>query len=228
MFARNTANYLRLNSPKRADYPSICLSKPRFLMRTRRTISCLMLAVYAVGLATPAYADPIETRHITQVVTQAQNVPDIRLRGLYTGDLPRNEFPLPATVRNEASLPSLETTVGMDLSILTLQEPQKGTGGATVETAICDCADLMVPVVGGGGFPKWPLLFLAGIPLIFLKGGEDQLPPIVTPTPPPPTPSPTQTTIPEPASLLLLLSGVGALGMRLRRSRNRDEKTDDV
>ena len=200
-------------------------------MRTRRTISCLILAVYVVGFATPAFADPVETRHVTQVFTQAQSVPDIRLRELYTrGDLTSEEFLSPPTVRNETSLPRLETTVGMDLSILSLQQdPQKGTGGGTVETAICDCADLMVPVVGG--FPKWPLIFLAGIPLIFLKGGEDQLPPLIpnpTTLPPTVTPTTTQTTIPEPTSLLLLLTGVGAVGMRLRRSRNREGKNDDV
>ena len=198
-------------------------------MRTRRTVSCLILAAYLVGFCTPAYADPVETRQITQVFTGGYIVPDIRLRALTINEVPRAEVPRAAS--NDNSQTNLETVVAMDFSILPLeQDLQKGIT-PTIETAICDCADLMVPVAGG--FPKWPLLFLAGIPLIFIKHGEEELPPteVSTPTPPPPPPPSTPTPTPEPTSLLLLLTGVCAVGMRLRRSmhsRNRDGQNDDV
>jgi hypothetical protein len=79
-----------------------------------------------------------------------------------------------------------------------------------VEGTICDCGEITVP---GGGFPKWPLLFLAAIPFFFIHGCdhcEDPTPP-TTPTPPG-TPE-----IPEPASLLLFGSGLAAFGAGLRR-----------
>ena len=76
-----------------------------------------------------------------------------------------------------------------------------------VEGTICDCGEITVP---GGGFPKWPLLFLAAIPFFFIHGCDD-CEPNVTVTPPP-TPE-----IPEPASLLLFGSGLAAFGASLRR-----------
>ena len=203
-------------------------------MRTRRTVSCLTLAAYLLALGAPAFADPVETRQITQVVTSGYNVPDIRLRALTIDDVPHEQVP-PSPSKND-SQPHFETVVAMDFSSLSLQQdPQKGIH-PTVETTICDCADLMIPVAGE--FPKWPLLFLAGIPLIFIKGGEQELPPTDIPIPSPtPTPLPTTnpspaprnvpTPTPEPGSLLLLLTGMCAVGMRLRKSRhwrNRDEK----
>ena len=198
-------------------------------MRTRRTVSCLILAAYLLAaLGTPAYADPVETRQITQVVTSGYNVPDIRLRALTIDDIPHEQVP-PSPSKND-SQPHFGTVVAMDFATLSLQQdPQKGIH-PTVETTICDCADLMIPVAGE--FPKWPLLFLAGIPLIFIKGGEEELPPtdIPKPTPPPP-PAQTPTPTPEPTSLLLLFTGVCAIGVRLRKSvrrSNRDGKTDDV
>jgi hypothetical protein len=79
-----------------------------------------------------------------------------------------------------------------------------------VEGTICDCGEITVP---GGGFPKWPLLFLAAIPFFFIHGCETcKTPPPTTPTPPPPTPE-----IPEPASLLLFGTGLAAFGAGLRR-----------
>jgi len=199
-------------------------------MRTRRTVSCLILAAYLLGLVTPAYADPVATRHITQILTSGYNVPDIRLRALSIDDVSHEQVP-PSPSKSNLQR-HFETVVATDLSILSLQQdPQKGIH-PTVETTICDCADLMIPVAGG--FPKWPLFFLAGIPLIFIKGGEEELPPIVTPTPPLiPTPNsvPSPTPTPEPTSLLLLLSGVCAVGVRLRKSvrrSKRDGKPDDV
>jgi hypothetical protein len=89
-----------------------------------------------------------------------------------------------------------------------------------VEGTICDCGEILV---AGGAFPKWPFLFLAAVPLIFINDCDDcrQTPessPTPTPTPTPPSnPTPTPTPTPEPASLLLFGSGLLAAGAGLRR-----------
>ena len=74
-----------------------------------------------------------------------------------------------------------------------------------VNGTLCDCGDIIIP----GGFPKWPLLALGAVPLLFLEGGEKNPPsfPINTPQ------------IPEPATIFLLGSGLLALGARARRAR---------
>ena len=83
---------------------------------------------------------------------------------------------------------------------------------ADVEGTICDCGELLL---AGGGFPKWPLLFLTAVPFVFINGDT---PPESNPAP---TPNSTPTPTPEPASLLLLGSGLLAAGTGLRRRRNR-------
>ena len=88
-------------------------------------------------------------------------------------------------------------------------DPQAGVDvvdQGDVEGTICDCGEIWVP---GGGFPKWPLLFLAAIPFFFIHGCDD------CETPPPPTPP--DEVIPEPASLLLFGTSLAAVGASLRR-----------
>jgi len=90
-----------------------------------------------------------------------------------------------------------------------------------VDGTLCDCGEIKIP---GGGFPLWPLLGFAGIPLFFIP--EDNPPeefPTPTPTPPS-TPTPTPPQVPEPATLLLFGSGLAALGAGARRRRAQKSK----
>jgi hypothetical protein len=79
-----------------------------------------------------------------------------------------------------------------------------------VEGTVCDCGEITVP---GGGFPKWPLLFLAAVPFFFIHGCDQCETPTPTTTPTPPS----TTEVPEPTSLLLFGSGLVAFGAGLRR-----------
>ncbi len=54
---------------------------------------------------------------------------------------------------------------GIAVSSDTSQTIDVGDQG-DLEGTICDCGEV---TVAGGGFPKWPLLFLAAIPLFFIQ-----------------------------------------------------------
>jgi cell division septation protein DedD len=121
-----------------------------------------------------------------------------------------------------------------------------------VEDEVCDCEDVE-PEVVERGFPKWALLGLAAIPLVFiLKRDEDKTPtptptitptptttPTITPTPTPtvtPTPTPTMTPtptppepVPEPMTILLFGTGLAGIGLAARRKygKKNAEKSEE-
>ena len=195
-------------------------------MSFRQFIS--LIGVLAVCLSVPgrASANRIEATSVQVVFGPNQHISNLQISRVSNYYFPVADLEILTTresqPRAKVNIESDSLLSGVGFYALA-QDPQKQTQG-TVEVAICDCGDVTIPVAGG--FPKWPLLFLAGIPFFFIKGGEDVLPPLSTPTPTPTdTVVPrTVTPVPEPTSLLLLFSGVCAVGFRLRKSLTRNRE----
>ena len=196
----------------------------------------MMLCIWLVA-AVPVRAKTIQFADVVQAFVGGPNgrpQVDLRLRALsQSGRLPVSGATSVAQggsngngsqTSSDGSTTGVATqTSGTTSIIATDLTPPQG-GSTTVQTidlgdvtgTVCDCGEIAVPPVVGGGFPKWPLLALAAIPLAFLGGDEDS--PIIPPVPPPPPPP---DVIPEPATLLLFGSSLLVLGAGARRRRNR-------
>jgi PEP-CTERM motif-containing protein len=181
----------------------------------------------AIGLfvlmSQTAFADSIGVSQVVQTLSSTQALVDLRVNNLA-------QDPVSADVKgtvnskgkktksSEDGNPATSSLVGVEVS--TQPQTQVGVevvGDAIVEGTVCDCGEILVP----GAIPKWPLLFLAAIPLIFIHHDCDDCDTvcltcdtIVTPTP---SPTPPNNTIPEPATLLLFGTGLLAFGAGLRR-----------
>ena len=204
------------------------------MSRAFRPTAAILCILLLSGV--PTHAAPVVISEVIQVLGSYQNPPELRLRGVSqpTNSLVADgiEGDGPSTVASAAQQEAAGdiaeiagiTTTG-DVSntgdtllggVAVSEVPQGGVDvvdQGDVEGTICDCGEITVP---GGGFPKWPLLFLAAIPFFFIHGCDDCDERIrETPTPPE-TPE-----IPEPASLLLFGSGLAAFGASLRRRYTR-------
>jgi hypothetical protein len=191
--------------------------------RVLRPIGAVLSILLLTGI--PAQAGPVALNQVVQVMSNFQNPPDIRLRGVS-----QDSMQLASGVRGAVHVSGVRQSVGDDtlgdstlgativnssdslLSGVAMEsDPQNGIeviDQGDVEGTVCDCGEISVP---GGGFPKWPLLFLAAIPFFFIHGCDD------CDKEPPPTPTPTPPGVPEPASLLLFGTGMLAFGGALRR-----------
>ena len=195
-------------------------------MRSRaiRSIAAILGILLLTGV--PVQAGPVIIREVIQVLGHYQNPPELRLRSLT--QVPSTTVS-GSTVHSRVSQsgpgdPGTVAPSGTESLLagvaVSSNDPQRGVeiiDQGDVEGSICDCGEILIP---GGGFPKWPLLFLAAIPLFFIDGDDGIDPPTFTTTPTPqvtPTPTPGETPIPEPASLLLFGSGLAAFGAGLRR-----------
>ena len=117
-----------------------------------------------------------------------------------------------------------------------------------VEDDVCDCVEDQVI---RKGFPKWALLGLAAVPLLFLFRDTDtprtrtpppntttETPTPTTPTPTTPTPTtPTPTTptpmtptppepVPEPMTILLFGTGLAGIGIAARKRFGKKDKNE--
>lgn len=192
-------------------------------MRSRAFRPIAVLLGILLLTNTPAHAGPVTIGDVLQIIGSYQNPPSLRLRDVsQTSSKPVAGVTASSSEADivDSSVASANTTSLLTGIASNSQDPQKPVtiiAQGDVEGTVCDCGIVTV----GAGFPKWPLLFLAAIPLFFIKDKDcedcDEIIPNPTPTPTP-TPTP-QTPIPEPASLLLFGSGLAAVGASLRRRR---------
>jgi hypothetical protein len=204
--------------------PIRCL---RIFPRRRRAVRAFTAFALITFLftATSVQAGPVTINQVVQTVSTYQT--DLRLGTVQ--DPVKGSMPAGGP-RNDGPVGSVDTAKLDDLfsGFPIIQDPQKLgveiVEEAEVEGTICDCGDILLPA---GGFPKWPLLFLTAVPLVFVTDCEDcNEIPSSTPTPTPPAnPTPTPVPTPEPASLLLFGTGllVAGAGLRRRYSRNKVE-----
>lgn len=183
--------------------------------RVARLISAALCLFFLT--AVPALAEPVRINQVVQTLSTPQGVPDLKINSLITQDSgqkgaqqtgPRTENGSQSGTKTDSIIASGVTVTGQgqQIGVETIAEGE-------VEGTICDCGEIYI---AGGGFPKWPFLFLGAIPLAFIDHGDT---PSSTPTPTPPSiPTPTPTPqVPEPASLLLFGTGLAAAGAGLRR-----------
>jgi hypothetical protein len=197
------------------------------MSRAFRPIAAILAILLLSGA--PTHAAPVAISEVVQVLGSYQNPPELRLRSVSQSTnslVDEGEGPSPVASAAQqsaaggvAEIP--DTTTGNIVTndsadtllagVAVSADPQGGVDvvdQGDVEGTICDCGEITVP---GGGFPKWPLLFLAAIPFFFIHGCDH------CETPTPPTTPPSTPEIPEPASLLLFGSGLAAFGAGLRR-----------
>ncbi|HUS10318.1 MAG TPA: PEP-CTERM sorting domain-containing protein [Pyrinomonadaceae bacterium] len=198
------------------------------LSRAFRPIATIFAILVLTGV--PTHAAPVALKQVIQVIGSYQNPPELRLRSVSQNTnsaVDENSGPSPVASAAQQSaaggfVAMSDSSTGEAIisdsadtllsGVAVSADPQGGVDviQGDVEGTICNCGEI---TVAGGGFPKWPLLFLAAIPFFFIHDCDD----CETPTPPS-TPTPPGTPeVPEPASLLLFGSGLAAFGAGLRR-----------
>ena len=191
--------------------------------RAFRPIAAILAILLLTGA--PTQAAPVAIREVIQVLGSYQNPTELRLRSVSqtanssVSDYTKGSSPVASAAQQSAADTSTGDAIISDSAVTLLAgvavraDLQVGVdviAQGDVEGTICDCGEITVP---GGGFPKWPLVFLAAIPFFFIHGCDHCETPI-----PPTTPTPPRTPeIPEPASLLLFGSGLAAFGAGMRR-----------
>ena len=186
--------------------------------------------------AVPALAEPVTVNQVVQTLTSSHGVLDLRLNSL-TQDpakgtqqsgprgesVAKSEGPAPTGGKTESLISSVVVAgAGTSIGVEDIEDGE-------VEGTICDCGEIFI---AGASFPKWPFLFLAAVPVVFIHDCNDcdenhDSNPTPTPTPTPNS-SPTPTPTPEPASLLLFGGGLLAAGAGLRRRYSKARNSGQI
>lgn len=188
--------------------------------RAVRAFTALTLIVFLFTAGT-VQADSVRIDKVVQTLSRYQGPMGLKVGLTQDPVAGPNKTSAPASgPRTDGQVAGSGETAKPDAGLAIVEDPQKLAveviEEAEVEGTICDCGEIFIP---GGAFPKWPLMFLAAVPLVFINDCDDcDKTTTSTPTPtPPPTSTPTPT--PEPASLLLFGTGLVAVGAGLRRRR---------
>ena len=187
--------------------------------RTSRVLPAMLVVLLLT--AAPALAEPVKFNQVVQTLTSTHGVVDLRLNTLAQD--PKKDGPNGETVAKTQGPKQTDSKTEAVISSVVVTGEGKTIGieeieDGEVEGTICDCGEIFI---AGASFPKWPFLFLAAVPLVFIDRDSNEQP---TPTPPPgssptptPTPTSTPTPTPEPASLFLFGTGLLAAGAGLRK-----------
>jgi hypothetical protein len=186
--------------------------------QTRGRFGRVLPATFVILLfsAVPVLAEPVKVNQVVQTLTSSQSVLDLRLNTLAQDPKGPNGEAVAKTDGPKLTAGKTESIisgviVAAEGTTIGVEDIEEGE----VEGTICDCGEIYI---AGAGFPKWPFLLLAAVPVVFINDCCDENESTSTPTPTPPSnPTPTPTPTPEPASLLLFGSGLVAAGAGLRR-----------
>ncbi|MFN2530610.1 MAG: PEP-CTERM sorting domain-containing protein [Pyrinomonadaceae bacterium] len=176
----------------------------------------------------PALASTIRLTDVVQTLGGFQNPAVLELRSVSqpngfgsagrSGQQSDSDSTTPndGTVATKTNTPTSSLLSGVAIEPNQEQATVVVVAEGDVDGTICDCGEILI---AGGGFPKWPLLFLAGIPLFFVNPQCESCgdTPIPTPFPTPSGNVPNTPQVPEPTSLLLLGTGLAFAGAGLRR-----------
>ena len=174
--------------------------------------------IYSIMAAVTAKAAPVHFNQVIQVVNakpgKANTGGFAKLR-LVGDDL------ILTGAKDGGDEPKTDTPAPQDDRVITEIRAE------IVEEDVCDCAAL--PPVGGG-FPKYALLGLGAVPLLFLipNGNDDNPTPTPTQTPTqtqtPQTPTPPTEPVPEPMTILLFGTGLASIGIAARKKFGRKDE----
>ena len=203
-------------------------------MRNRALRPIATLLSLLLITSTTVQAGPISIGEVVQVIGRSQDSArgqDLRFRNdspainsLVDESVTKSATGSPVSSRPSSETPDGSTPAADSVLSGVALSPDDAQGNLDVisqgdlEGSICDCGEIP-GVESHGGFPKWPLLFLAAIPFFFIHHDCDSCD-----NTPPPTPTPTPPGVPEPASMFLMGSGLAALAASLRRRRARNGK----